>query len=259
MSPDHRAEVLAAADRMLAEERFGARVTVVAGEPLGLDAAIDLERGVVAGRLPPGIGDDVVSDATALVGREQAGTVAYGETEVFIDPLVPRARLVIFGAVHIAQALCTHARLLGFHVTVSDSRPAFTTAARFPEADELVVGWPDKLADRLVLDARTYVVVLSHDARFEDPLWPLVLPAPVRYLGAMGSRRTAEHRRRRLLEAGYEPAAVDRIHGPVGMDIGAEEVGEVAVAILAEMIEARRRPGDPPRLVGELRPLGHRP
>lgn len=248
-------ELLAAVAGLVEKERFGASVTQLVGEHLGLTAVVDLEDGLVAGELPSGIAGAVLADVATLVDRERPATVSYGDIELFVDPVVPRPRLVVFGAVHIAQALTDHAALLGYHTTVSDSRQVFTTRERFPVADELLVGWPDQIVDRLVLDRRTSVVVLSHDARFEDPLWPIVLPTDVRYIGAMGSRRTAGRRRERLLAEGWGESTVDRIHGPIGLDIGSETPGEVAIAILAEMISGHRRPGEPLDLVGERVPL----
>lgn len=248
--------VLDAIARLIQDERFGAKATIVAGPGVGDAAAVDGERGVVTGgALPAEVVSDVLADAQTLIEREMTATVTYGSRRIFIEPVLPRPRLVIFGAVHIAQALADHATLLGHHVTVSDARPAFTTPERFPTADELLVGWPDQVADRLLLDRRTSVVVLSHDARFEDPLWPIVLGTPVRYVGAMGSRRTAARRRERLIAAGHDAETVDRIHGPIGLDIGSDTPGEVAVAILAEMISALRRPREAVELRGERRPL----
>src|SRR5690606_17258204 len=148
-----------------------------------------------------------------------------------------------------------HASLLGFHVTVVDARAAFVTEDRFPRADELLVGWPDDVVDRVALDRRTSVVVLSHDARFEDPLWPLALERPVRYIGAMGSKRTAGGRRETVLAPASDEPPGARTHGPIGLESGADSRHEVAVAILAQMIAEHRRPHEPPELKGERRPL----
>lgn len=249
-------DVLEACRRSLAAERLAARATVVAGRGLGASAVLDYLDGRIAGDLPVHLMEPVSSDARRLMERERDLTLGYEGSEVFIEILAPRPHLVVFGAVHIAQALSALARLLGYQVTVSDSRPAFLTADRFPDADALLLGWPDQVAGRVVLDRRTFVVVLSHDARFEDPLWPLVLGTPVRYIGAMGSRQTAEHRRRRLIADGHPTSEVERIHGPVGLDIGAETAAEVAVAILAEMTRDRYRPHEPLALVGEVRRIG---
>lgn len=240
---------LEAVARLIAAEEFGSRATAVAGPAIG-QSAIIREGTLIAGALPPEILTDVLSDANALLDRERSMTLTYGTNEIYIESLVPRPHLVVFGAVHIAQELVLMAKRLGFHVVVSDARAAFTTSERFPEADALLIGWPDQVD--LVFDRRTYVVVLSHDARFEDPLWPLVLKSPVAYIGAMGSSRTAQRRRERLLADGFDVEQVDRIHGPIGLKIGAETPAEVAVAILAEIVETRARPGVPLELRGKV-------
>lgn len=235
---------------LIARERLGAVATVVDGDDVGARAVIDHELGYVAGALPDEIAPDVAGDAHSLMEREQNRTLEYGERQVYIETVAPQPHLLIFGAVHIAQSLCRLAADLGYRVTVNDARPAFTTPERFPEADKVLVGWPDDVMDELVMDGRTYVVLLSHDARFEDPVLPAVLASPAKYIGAMGSRRTHANRMARLAEAGFSPEQIARIHGPVGLDIGAETPGEVAVSILAEMIQTRYGSGSGESLKG---------
>ncbi len=243
-------DVLAAVADLAKRERLGAVATVVAGPGLGTKAAIDYEAGYVAGSLPEAVAGAVLADAGELMEREQSRTLGYGDAEVFIETVAPDPHLLIFGAVHIAQALTTMAKMLGFTVTIVDSRPAFTTTERFPDADAVHVGWPDQVMDRLTIDRRTYVVILSHDARFEDPVFPVLRDSPVRYVGAMGSRRTHRARAERLREAGWSDDEIDRIHGPVGLDIGAETPAETAVSILAEIIQVRYGSGTGLSLTG---------
>lgn len=247
--------MLEAVRRLIDSGESGVSLVVVEGEGAGTSAVISAGGDLLAGHLPADLIERARADALALLDREQTATVDYPEASLFVEPIVPPPSLLIFGAVHIAQSLTVLAKHLGYRVTVSDSRPAFVTAERFPSADALLVGWPDRLADRLVFDARTFVVVLSHDARFEDPLWPMVHGTPVRYLGAMGSSKTAEARRLRLKAAGWSEEEVSRIHGPIGVDIGAVTPGEVAVAILAEITSVRYRRGQPLSLTGEIRRL----
>ncbi len=242
--------VLEAVRSLIAQERLGAMATVVDGLGVGSKAVLDRVDGVLAGVLPDRIGESVVADAASLMDGEQNRTLTYDDASVYIETIAPQPHLLIFGAVHIAQALCRIADDLGFRVTVNDSRALFTTTERFPEAAEVIVGWPDAIADQLMIDARTYVVLLSHDARFEDPVLPMVLESPAKYVGAMGSRRTHRARIEGLLAEGYSEAQTERIHGPVGLDIGAEQPGEVAISILAEMIQVRYGSGNGESLVG---------
>jgi len=232
-------EILDAVRRLTTEERLGAVATVVAGPDRGMKAVIDAEKGIVAGALPGEIVDDVLADAAELMDHERSRALDYGNRRVFVEVVAPPPVLLIFGAGHIAQPLSRMAKELGFRVVVADARPAWATEERFPDVNRLVVGWPDAVLDELPLDRRTYVAILSHDPRFEEPVLPAVRNAPVRYIGAMGSRRTHRARLERLRAAGWTEEEMARIHGPIGLDIGAETPAETAVSILGEMIQAR--------------------
>jgi xanthine dehydrogenase accessory factor len=244
--------VIEAAGRLIEEERLGAVATVVAGPDVGAKAVIDTGSGYIGGDLPADVAEDVLADALLLAEREANLTLRYGEREVFIEIVAPQPRMVIVGAVHTAEPLSKIAKELGFEVVVTDARAAFATQERFPDADRIVVGWPDDVKGEIDLDARTYVVILSHDARFEDPVLPWVLDSPVRYIGAMGSRRTHAKRVAKLEAQGYVAEQIDRIHGPVGLDIGAEQPGEVAVSIMAEIIQERYGSRSTEPLVGKV-------
>lgn len=231
--------VLAAIKSLVGDERLGATVTVVAGADLGAKAVVDPEHGVVAGSLPEDVAADVLADAQELMEREQSRTLGYGEREVFIETLAPAPVLLLFGAGHVSQPLAVMGRQLGFRVIVADARPIWATAERFPEVDQLIVAWPQQVLEQVPLDRRTYIAMLNHDPRFEDPVFPAVKEAPIRYLGAMGSRRTHRARVERLMAAGWTKEETDRIHGPIGLDIGAETPEEMALSILGEITQVR--------------------
>ncbi len=231
--------ILDAVRRLEDEEQLGALVTVIAGPDTGTKAVIDAEAGVVAGGLPDDIADDVLADARELMEHERSQALDYDRRRVFIETIAPPPVLLAFGAGHIAQPLSRMAREIGFRVVVGDARAAWATPERFPDVDHLVVGWPDAVLEAFPLDRRTYVALLSHDARFEEPVLAAVRDAPVRYIGAMGSRRTHRARLERLRGQGWTEEQLERIHGPIGIDIGAETPAETAIAILAEMIQVR--------------------
>lgn len=228
-----------AIQRLLDEESFGAVITLVEGPATGGKAVVDDEGKLLAGDLPGEIASDVLEDAATLVAHEQHRALDYGEHSVFIESLAPPPDLLVFGAVHIGQALTSFATQLGYRVTVVDSRAPFVTEERFPTAHRLLVGWPRDLMDQLTFDRRSWVVVLSHDPRHETPPLEAALKADTRYIGAMGSRRTHSLRVERLGDLGFDDADMARIHSPIGLDIGAETPQEVAVSILAEMTMVR--------------------
>ncbi len=237
--------------KLLADERLGAVATVVAGDGIGAKAVLEYDEGIVAGSLPESVSSDVIGDARELMAREQSRTLTYGETTVFIEVLAPQPVMLIFGAGHNAQPLSVMAKQLGFRVVVADARPMWATEDRFPDADRVILGWPDDVFAEIPLERRTYVVLLSHDARFEDPVFKAVHGQPIRYLGAIGSRRTHRARLERLAGEGWSAEELDTIYGPVGLDIGAETPAEMAISILGEIIQARYGGGSGLSLRGE--------
>lgn len=224
---------------LLDSEAFGSVITFVEGSNTGDKVVLDGGGHVVAGSLPEDISSDVTEDALTLMTHEQHRALDYGDHSVFVETLAPPPDLLIFGAVHIGQALCSFGTQMGYRVTVVDSRGPFVTEERFPDAHKLLIGWPRDLMDQLTFDRRTWVVVLSHDPRHETPPLEAALKADTRYIGAMGSRRTHKLRIERLTELGFGDDEIKRIHSPVGLDIGAETPQEVAVSILAEMTLVR--------------------
>jgi xanthine dehydrogenase accessory factor len=228
-----------AIQEILDAETFGSVVTLVEGPATGDKAVIDDSGNVVAGSLPDEIAADVVEDALTLMTHEQHRSLDYREHSAFIETLAPPPDLLVFGAVHIGQALASFGTQMGYRVTVVDSRAPFVTEERFPTAHRLLVGWPKDLIDQIGFDRRTWVVVLSHDPRHETPPLEAALKSDTRYIGAMGSRRTHGQRVQRLEALGFGEEDIKRIHSPIGLDIGAETPQEVAVSILAEMTLVR--------------------
>jgi len=161
-----------------------------------------------------------------------------GET-VFAEMLGPPPRVVVIGAIDTAEELCRAAKSLGWHTVVADPRPALTTRERLPSPDELLVAWPDEALEQLAPDRDTAVVVLTHEERLDVPALTSALEAEAFYVGAIGSRRTQEKRRERLLEAGVAEEELERLSGPAGLDLGAQTPAETAVSILGEILAVR--------------------
>lgn len=236
--------------RILDAEEYGSVVTFVEGPETGLKTVLNSAGEIVSGDLPADADAAITADALTLMDHEQHRAMSYEGHSVFIESLAPPQELIIFGAVHVAQSLASFGNQMGYRVTVVDSRAAFATGERFPWAERVLVGWPEDLADDLVFDRRTWVVILSHDKRHEDPVLESALKSQVRYIGAMGSRRTHDLRLERLRETGFSDEDIGRVYGPVGLDIGAESPQEVAVSILAEMTLVRYGAGSGMSLKG---------
>jgi xanthine dehydrogenase accessory factor len=157
----------------------------------------------------------------------------------FVQINNPPLRLVIIGAVHIAQSVIPMAQAAGYQVTVIDPRGAFATGARFPGI-ELKAEWPDEVLPALGLDQRTALLALTHDPKIDDPALNLALQSEAFYIGALGSKKTQGARVERLTALGFDEAAIKRIHGPIGLPIGAKGAPEIAISIMAEMTRSLR-------------------
>lgn len=175
---------------------------------------------------------------------------------VLVESSVRPPRMIVFGAIDFASALVRIGRFLGYRVTVCDARPVFATAARFPDADEVVVEWPPAYLERTEVDARTVLCVLTHDAKFDVPLLRLALRLPVAYVGAMGSRRTHLGRNERLRRVGVTELELTRLRSPIGLDLGARTPEETALSIASEIV-ANRRGGSGLSLTGAHTPIHH--
>ncbi|MBQ1092797.1 XdhC family protein [Streptomyces sp. B93] len=192
---------------------------------------------------------DLLADARDLLRRGDSALLSYDAegVRVFVRSLTPPPRMLLFGAGDFASALTSVGRTLGYRVTVCDARAVFTTAERFPDADEVVVARPDEyLAEEAAagrVDARSVVVSFSHDPKFDIPLLETALGLDVEYVGALGSRRTHRRRTEALRQAGVTPLALARLSSPVGLDLGGHSVAETAVSIAAEIIATRHGGG----------------
>jgi len=172
------------------------------------------------------------AEVLALPWREE-------EAAIFVEAFPPQPHLLIVGATHVAISLCQMAKALGFRVSVIDARSPFATRERFPEADELLVAWPDEVLERIHLNPYAYLVILTHDPKFDIPTLSRALRSEARYIGIMGSRGTHERRKKQLREMGYSEEEMARIRAPIGLDLGARSPQETALAILAEIIATR--------------------
>ncbi len=245
------------------------------GEPVGLATVVDgpgsgAKLLVRPGHEPLGsLGDpqlDVLAarDARAELEAGRTGIRHYGaqgqtldeepgveRVSVFVESFAPPPTMVIFGAVDFTAALAKVAKVLGYHVVVCDAREVFATKRRFPVADEVVVDWPDRILERIgpSLGSRDAVCVLTHDPKFDVPAIQGALRSRVGYIGVMGSRKTHAKRMERLADVGVtEPADLERILAPIGLDLGARTPEETAISICAEIIGRRRG-----RVVASLR------
>lgn len=191
--------------------------------------------------VPTAANDALTQAARRAVARDQSANVELDGATWFLNVFNSPPKLYIVGAVHIAQPLSRIGALAGFDVTVIDPRTAFATNERFPNL-HLIAAWPDEALADLPLDMRTAVVTLTHDPKLDDPALIAALRSDAVYIGALGSKKTHAARIARLKAAGFDDNAITRIRGPVGLDIGAVSPAEIAVSIMAQIIETLRTP-----------------
>jgi len=214
-------------------------LTVIAGDDVGTKLLV-LEDGTTVGDGPA----ELAALAPNAIRTGRGHVIEHGGLTLFADVYGPPPRLLVYGAIDTAEALCRGAKLLGWTTIVADARARFATRERIPSADELLVAWPDEAIATVQPDVGTAIIVLTHDDKFDLPMLQAALASEAFYIGALGSRRNQERRRGLLLEAGVPERDLERINGPAGLDIGAESPAETALSMLAEMLAVRvGRPG----------------
>ena len=233
----------------IAEGRPVAVATVIAVPGDDTEVRIGSKMVVWPDRHDGGLGTEgldhaVAADARGWLQAGHNGSRRYGahgerrvdDVTVFVESFAPRPRMIVFGAIDFAAAVCRIGRFLGYHVTVCDARPVFATPARFPEADEVVVSWPHRYLRGTAVDHRTVICVLTHDPKFDVPLLEVALRTDAAYVGAMGSRRTHDDRLADLRERGLSESQLARLRSPIGLDLGGRTPEETAVSVAAEII-----------------------
>ena len=223
-----------------AEDGRAALVSVIEGADLKAKLLVSAD-----GRTAGGLGDSeldraAVEAAEELMWAERSELRRVGPVSLFVDVTAPAPRLVIFGAVDYAAALCRLARASGWRPFVCDPRTQFATAERFPEAEQVIAAWPEQAFGRLGgIDRATYIAVLTHDPKLDDAALAIALRSEAPYVGALGSRRAQAQRRERLLEAGLDEELLERVAAPIGLDLGALTPEETALSIMAEVVAVR--------------------
>ena len=195
---------------------------------------------------------DLRNGEPALLLKAPNRDLPWREGDLFVEPFPRLAHMVIIGAIHIAIPLHRLARLMGYRVTVVDARAKFATAERFPEADEVIVAWPDEALATIPIDRSTAVVILTHDPKFDMPALRAVLGRGAGYVGAIGSSKTNANRFDALREEGFSDADLASVHGPIGLDLGGRGAEETALGIMAEITAARH--GGTGRFMRDLKP-----
>jgi xanthine dehydrogenase accessory factor len=215
----------------------GALVTVLTGASPGVKLFVGADRATQGSLGSPGLDAAAVELAEELMWSERSERHELGEAVLFVDVTFPAPRVIAFGAVDMAAALCRIARAIGWRPFVVDPRARFAQPARFPEAEQVIAAWPDEAFAQLGgIDRATAIAVLTHDPKLDDAALLLALRSDAGYIGAMGSRRAQASRRERLLAQGVTDEELARISAPIGLDLGALTADETALSIVAEIV-----------------------
>ena len=222
----------------LEEHRAIASITIVDGVSTGYSILLE-EDGTVVGAPGDVIDETVIGEAESALVEGVSRRFRQGETEIFIDVVLPLPTMVAIGGVHIAIALTSLAKTLDYRTVVIDPREVFGSSERFPHADRLISEWPSKALEEIGVNRSTAVATLTHDPKLDDPALKTALRSKAFYVGALGSRKTQEKRRKRLLEAGLSDEQLSRLWAPIGLDIGSRTPEEIALAVMAQVVAAR--------------------
>jgi len=234
-------EIFNAVRSVLVEEQTAVVVTVVRGpdEIVGREILLR-DDGNVTGSITNELDVQAIDVAReALAHGESRRAMLNENVEVFMEVTMPPPTLIAVGGVHITVALMSLAKTLGYRTIVVDPRSAFGNETRFPDVDQLIQSWPQDAFQQVPLTRSTAVAMLTHDPKLDDPALKIVLPSPVFYVGALGSKTTQSKRRQRLLDDGLTEEQLNRLHGPIGLEIGAGTPEEIALSIMSEIVAVR--------------------
>jgi len=226
---------------VLSSDQAAVSATMVRGadELLGREMLVR-DDGTVTGSIDPSLDLQVLDLANEILAQGESRRVKLNEdTEIFLEAILPPPTLIAVGGVHITIALMALAKTLGYRTVVVDPRSAFGNETRFPNVDQLIQAWPQEAFDRLPITRSTAIAMLTHDPKLDDPALKIALPSQAFYVGALGSKTTQAKRRQRLLDEGLTEEQLDRLHGPIGLNIGAGTPEEIAMSIMAEIVAAR--------------------
>jgi xanthine dehydrogenase accessory factor len=226
--------------RIAATDGRAALVTVISGSELGAKLLVRADGSSEGSLGSEELDREGRAAAEELLWAERSETREVGDSTLFVDVVAPAPRLVVFGAVDYAAALCRLARAAGWKSYVCDPRSQFATPERFRDAEEVIVAWPEDAFARLGgIDRATYIAILTHDPKLDDAALSIALQSDAAYVGAMGSRRAQAQRRERLLAAGLDEELLERVAAPIGLDLGAVSPEETALSIMSEVVAVR--------------------